>query len=432
MESSGKKLTRLLVLSFACALLGANGASAGAEPEPPFAGLEELWRTYPLDPATTTPGTPVPAAPREESTPPSAPAEPVAPQPVAPQPVAPQPVAPEPPAQAPDPQAPSPQPSAADSSSDSLLYAILGVLGFALLFSALVAARMKLSGRAPKPRVPPQPPRERLSGMFAELSELDARVAALVAERRELEIFPSSWPRLPPFTPPVPPQTVVVEILRLASEREFDKVTTLSIRRSSSVSGNSDSEHKAPKVGDVATLVAAPLDPRKFDEVGSQVGGVLRAAGEAAEQIRADALQQAATLREQAQADAVRLRNEAEAHAKETRHAGETYAANHRREAEETVRRLIEESEAQARAVREAAEDMAKKIEDGARQHQIKVREEARSLEDRMQNSLEGLRDLASDLQELIQGKQKREGGTQKSEPGIDSLLESVRTENIS
>jgi hypothetical protein len=269
--------------------------------------------------------------------------------------------------------------------------------------------------------------------MFAELSEIDARVAALVAEGQDLEIFPSSWPRLPPFTPPQPPQTVVVEILRLASEREFDKVMqTLSIRRSSSVSGNSDSEHKAPKVDDVATLVAAPLDPRKFDEVGSQVGGVLRAAGEAAEQIRADALQQAASLREQAQADAVRLRNEAEAQSKETRHAGETYAANHRREAEETVRKLIEESETQARAVREAAEDMAKQIEDAARQHQIKVREEARSLEERMQNSLEGLRDLASDLQELIQGKQKREAGTQKSEPGIDSLLESVRTENNS
>jgi hypothetical protein len=408
MGSSGTKLIRLLVLASACALLGAGGATAGAPPNAPASGLEDLWRAYPLDPS-------VPPAPVQGGAPSPPPAEP--------EPVAPEPVAPAPAGQ-------TPAPEAGDGGSSWILYTILGVLGFVLLFSGLAVARVRISGQS-KATGPPRPPGERLNGVLAELSDLDARVGALVAVGEELDTFPSSWPRLPPFKPPQPPKTPVVEVLRLASEREFDKVTpTLSIRRSSSVSGNADSEHKAPKVDDVATLVAAPLDPRKFEEVGSQVGSVLRAAGEAAEQIRADALQQAATLREQAQADAVRIRNDADAQAKETRQAGETYAANHRRDAEETVRKLIEESEAQARAVREAAEDMARKIEEGARQHQLKVREEARSLEERMQNSLEGLRDLASDLQELIQGKQKREAGPEKREPGIDSLLESVRSDS--
>src|SRR5919199_1416106 len=55
-----------------------------------------------------------------------------------------------------------------------------------------------------------------------------------------------------------------------------------------------------------------------------------------------------------------------------------------------------------AGAIREAAQDMAQKMEEAARRRQEKLREEARTLEERRQEALEGLRDIAGHLEDVL------------------------------
>jgi chromosome segregation ATPase len=168
-----------------------------------------------------------------------------------------------------------------------------------------------------------------------------------------------------------------------------------------------DSEEK------VTPLSQQPAQAKGYTDVGEAVAGVLRAAEEAAEKIRAEARTQAIEIVEAARGDATtrideltheaeRTRHDAEEYANDIRQAVESYGSQQRREAEGEARRILADAEEQARATREAAQAMAGQIEGEARLRHERLRDEIRSLEERRQRVLVGLRELAAELNELF------------------------------
>jgi cell division septum initiation protein DivIVA len=122
-----------------------------------------------------------------------------------------------------------------------------------------------------------------------------------------------------------------------------------------------------------------PVEP-DVTQLGDRVAAVLRAAEEAAEQIRTDA--QAASERVTRQAE-----HEAKARLEESRR--------------EAVR-VLSDAEAQARASREAAEAMVQRIQESARSLEEEVREQERMIRGRMQRYLAGLRDASGQIEAVL------------------------------
>jgi hypothetical protein len=115
-------------------------------------------------------------------------------------------------------------------------------------------------------------------------------------------------------------------------------------------------------------------------QLGDRVAAVLRAAEEAAEQIRTDA---------QAAAEQVTRQAEQEAKAR---------LEESRREAV----RVLSDAETQARASREAAEAMVQRIQESARSLEEEVREQERMIRGRMQRYLAGLRDASGQIEAVL------------------------------
>lgn len=168
-----------------------------------------------------------------------------------------------------------------------------------------------------------------------------------------------------------------------------------------------DSEEK------VTPLSQQPAQAKGYTDVGEAVAGVLRAAEEAAEKIRAEARTQAIEIVEAARGDATariedltrdaeRTRRDADEYANDIRQAVESYGSQQRREADDDARRILAQAEQQARATREAAQEMAGQIEGEARLRNQGLRDEIRSLEERRERVLVGLRELAAELNGLF------------------------------
>jgi hypothetical protein len=147
--------------------------------------------------------------------------------------------------------------------------------------------------------------------------------------------------------------------------------------------------------------------------VGARVTSILEAAEQAAEQIRSDALREAAETMKRAEADAdariqeltreaERVRAEADDYARDIRQAVDSYGTQARREAEEEARALMQSAEDQSRSIRESAEAMAEQIQGEAHRRHEHLQSDARALEERRQRVLEGLRDLAAQLQDAL------------------------------
>jgi hypothetical protein len=165
------------------------------------------------------------------------------------------------------------------------------------------------------------------------------------------------------------------------------------MRRDVSVLG---SEEPAPLPGEGVGRIepAAPAQGRTpYEDLGGRVAGVLQAAEQAAEQIRADAEVEADTIRASA-----------DEYAQDVRQAVDTYAAQQRREAEAEAARAVEAGLAEARAMREAAQAMARRLEDEARARAEALRTETKALEDRRSRALDDLREIAGTLQDLLGG----------------------------
>lgn len=176
--------------------------------------------------------------------------------------------------------------------------------------------------------------------------------------------------------------------------------------------GRSDDAHREFEE-EVTPLEQSAAPAQGFTDVGDAVAGVLRAAEEAAEKIRAEAQTQAREIVERSKGDAAtrideltrgaeRTRREAEEYARDIRQAVDSYGTQQRREAEEEARGILADAEEQARATREAAQEMALQIEGDARRHQDRLREDARSLEERRRRVVESLRDMAAQLNDLF------------------------------
>jgi cell division septum initiation protein DivIVA len=152
------------------------------------------------------------------------------------------------------------------------------------------------------------------------------------------------------------------------------------------------------------TAVPAPSGQvaKSYADIGDRVAGVLSAAEDAAQQIRADARTDAEGILGSAKTQAERLRREAEAYDAEIRGAVETFASERRREADAEIQRLLTESETQARATRQAAEAMARQIEaDGVRRGQA-LRDESKVVEERLKKALVGFRRITAELEDLV------------------------------
>ena len=84
------------------------------------------------------------------------------------------------------------------------------------------------------------------------------------------------------------------------------------------------------------------------------------------------------------------------------REAADSYGTQHRRSAESEARDVLAAAEEEAKKVREAARAKAEQLEsDVGQRHEI-LKREVRMLESRRQQVLEGLRDLAAQLQDAI------------------------------
>jgi cell division septum initiation protein DivIVA len=150
-------------------------------------------------------------------------------------------------------------------------------------------------------------------------------------------------------------------------------------------------------------------------DVGGKVNAIIAAAETAAEEIGQDASRKASeTLREaknkaaarikELTGEAARLRDEADQYARDIREAADSYGTQHRQSVEKEARRLLADAEDEATKMREAAQRKVEEIEREVGQRHATLRRQAKMLEERNQRVLEGLRDLAAQLQDALVG----------------------------
>jgi hypothetical protein len=164
------------------------------------------------------------------------------------------------------------------------------------------------------------------------------------------------------------------------------------MRRDVSVLG---SEDPPPIAGEGVGRIEPAAEPARtpYDDLGGRVAGILQAAEQAAQKIRADADVEAATIRASA-----------DEYAADVRQAVDTYANQQRREADAEAAKAVEAGLEEARAVRESAESVARQLEREARARANALRAESRKLEDRRERALDDLREIASTLEDLLGG----------------------------
>jgi len=154
-------------------------------------------------------------------------------------------------------------------------------------------------------------------------------------------------------------------------------------------------------------------------DLGHRVSGVIKAAEDVAEQIRADALEDAALIKQRAEEAAVKairqaakerdeLRATSEAAAETMRIESENYATGLRCDAEAEVATALVEGEAQARALREAAEQMARKVEASALRRREEIEEGSRGAESQLRRFQLGLASITEHLDQLLEPRGER------------------------
>jgi len=144
----------------------------------------------------------------------------------------------------------------------------------------------------------------------------------------------------------------------------------------------------SPDKRDVSERTAEP-EPREpdFSDLGGHVAEVLNSAKQAAERIRTEAEEDAAQVREAAKTHA-----EAQTQA----------AAERRAEAEEEAERRLTDAEQRADTTVQAAEQEAHDFREAAVADQDRLREETKALERQRDRAIWELRELASQLAEIL------------------------------
>ncbi len=192
------------------------------------------------------------------------------------------------------------------------------------------------------------------------------------------------------------------------SDNASNKVHPLFAKRTDSMSKAAQPEDQ--------TAADEPTESRSgYAELGDRVASVLERAQEVAEQIRAEAEEEAAHIQSSAKEAAeahtreielehTRIRKDAEEYAQEIRQTGEAYASQIRRETDEAARKVLSEADAQARAIREAAEEMRKRIELVAQKRKAELQSELGTLEARLERLFNGLTTMAGQTERLLAG----------------------------
>ena len=151
-----------------------------------------------------------------------------------------------------------------------------------------------------------------------------------------------------------------------------------------------------------------------YRQVGEEVTAVLTAAEQAAAQIRETARREAEQTKVAASeeaaatlADAEAGRRDADSYSGDTRSSADAYAEETRRRADETGAKRVAAAEEQARQIRVEAEQKASKLVADAVLRRDTLAESTKGLENRVDSMLTTLRDVASELEELLPAKQQ-------------------------
>jgi hypothetical protein len=234
-----------------------------------------------------------------------------------------------------------------------------------------------------------------LAGAGALLAVL-AAVALVVRRPRRRSAVPAPMAMAGPRPTP---EELISHAYALATEAA--ECNTLADRQREGGNGDmTETSDQAPP-GDAAAAGSVQA-ATTYADIGERVAGVLSAAEDAAQQIRAEARSEAEHIRSAARTEADAVRREADAYDTEIRTAVETFASERRREADTEVQRLLSDSETQARATRQAAEAMARQIEQDGIQRGQALRDESKVVEERLKKALVSFRRITVELEELV------------------------------
>jgi hypothetical protein len=186
---------------------------------------------------------------------------------------------------------------------------------------------------------------------------------------------------------------------------------------------------------------AQPNPRADLSAVGEEVAAVLESAEEAAAAIRRSAVEEVARRRNELEAeiaaefeearrgadadraDAQRLRADADAYATETRAAADDYGQRRRTEAEREAATIVAEAQSRLNAADAEAERKVREAEAGARARVDALKAEAGRYEERLDNIFVVFREMSSQLEELVGGRQ----AANPESPGGEELDDALR-----
>jgi hypothetical protein len=165
---------------------------------------------------------------------------------------------------------------------------------------------------------------------------------------------------------------------------------------------------------DTAASPAPAPSVRDYADVGDRVSAVLKAAEEAATQIRADAERAAEATRREAEREA------------------ERYAGDRRRDADGEIDRAVAAARADAEKIRETARAAARRVAEEGHSRLEELRGEARALERRFESAIDDLWNLITQLEAVVPAPTRREGERsgegERSQPAEEAgLAEALR-----
>jgi hypothetical protein len=189
---------------------------------------------------------------------------------------------------------------------------------------------------------------------------------------------------------------------------------------------------------------AQPNQRADLSAVGEEVAAVLESAEEAAAAIRRSAVEEAARRRHELEAeiaaefeearrgadadraDAQRLRADADVYATETRAAADDYGERRRTEADREAATIVAQAQSRLDAADAEAERKVREAEAGARARVDALKSEAGRYEERLDNIFVVFREMSSQLEELVGGRQ----AANPESPGEEELDDALRPDS--
>jgi hypothetical protein len=219
-----------------------------------------------------------------------------------------------------------------------------------------------------------------------------------------------------------------------------DRLSEYASRESRSAIPADDPPAPAEPAVEQEPATARPSPPTDVSAVGDEVAAILQSAEEAAAAIRRSALEEAARRRaeleaeiaaeveeargaaEADRADAQRLRVDADAYDRETRAAADTYEERRRKDVDREAAAIVAEAQSRLDEADAEAEQKVREAETGARARVDALKAEAERYEQRLDNILVVFREMSSQLEELVGGRQTA-GPESPGDEGLDDAL---------